>query len=144
MIMTFEQFKYYLDAYGASLRRWPAEIRAEAAAFLASSSAAAGALDEARRLDAVLDRFVVSQERADELRLIDAVVARSTSTPPRKRFDLFAGTASFWPRAAVLAAVAVLGIVTGTFQVERQTYDPASFDVAQTLTSDVAGEVSGL
>ena len=148
--MTFEQFKYYLDVYGASINRWPAELRREAEAFLGSSPAAAAAQAEVGRLDRVLDRFAPARDAAAEARLMARVAARAAATPPAGRgldalLDFgWLWPQALWPRAAVLAAVALLGIVTGIIQIEQAPTETVAGDLTLVAWSDSSGEVAGL
>ena len=131
--MTFEEFMYYLEAYGASFQRWPRELRETARAFLAASPAAGAARAETARLDALLDRLELVPDKASKTRVeahtraLATQVAAGTSS----RSSLAAGARSLWSRAAVLAAVAVLGIVTGSIGLESPQTAASALDVAQ-------------
>jgi hypothetical protein len=119
--MTFEQFKYYLDAYGASLANWPADVRDSAERFLASHREASAAQTEARRLDALLDRCRAMAEPAGAEFLIARVAHRARALD-RAEFDRPRAEAVWlWSRAAVLAAVALLGVVIGSFPEEPRS-----------------------
>jgi hypothetical protein len=153
--MTFEQFKYHLDVYGASFDRWPAELRREAEAFAASSPAAAAAQAEVLRLDRLLDHFAPAQDGAAEARMVGRVTALVASTPPRARgldalFDLgwlwpqALWPQALWPRAAALALVALLGIMIGVVQVEQAPAEMASADFTLVASSDSSLGVAGL
>jgi len=100
--MDRERFANLLDAYGADFRRWPAETRAEAAAFAAQNADAAAMVAEARKLDAVLDTArggaAPSPELADRILAFAPRVVR----PAFGRRALLA-----------LAACAVFGVVLG-------------------------------
>ncbi len=142
--MIFEEFMYYLDAYGASLERWPQELRPAASAFLAASAAAAAAQAETARLDALLDRLALGPGRESETR----VRARTLTGASRPRravgIALRANAARLWPRAAVLALVAVLGIIAGSVGLESQQTETTPLDVAQLHTDESPFEVAGL
>jgi hypothetical protein len=144
--MTFEQFMYFLDAYGASFHRWPEELREAAEDFAASSPAASAARAEVARLDALLDRAGAAPDRHSERRLVAR--ARTVAiVPPRSdegRVARRTTVASFWPRAVVLAVVALLGIVTGTLQIADFSAEQTSFDLAQTQSGDTQFDVAGL
>lgn len=132
--MTFEQFKYLLDAYGASIQRWPAERQAEAKAFLADSAVAAAALDEALQLDAGLDLVVVARDERAERRVV-ARLGRQVAELRTRGFSLFeplfGSFGSVWSRAAIVAAVALLGIVTGVIELQQSAVDSAVPDYVQ-------------
>lgn len=145
--MTFEQFKYYLDAYGASLDHWPADARQAAERFLASHREAAAARAEAQRLDALLDRYLVVPDELASRRLGERI-ARRAALLEQERPARGGETAWLWSRAAVLAVVALLGVVTGTYQLNAQSQavssGPAWSDTAQLTTDDAPFEVAGL
>lgn len=147
--MTFEQFKYYLDAYGASLHRWPTDTRAAAQALLASDHAATTALAEARRLDGLLDCYALAEDQTAREHLIERIAMRAAAAPvPRGRlgFSLDLALGAIWPRAAALAFVTVLGIMTGIFQVDLGSDDqqPASSGIVQLQADDTPFDVTGL
>src|ERR1700688_1297039 len=100
--MTFEEFMYYLEAYGASLQRWPRELRETAQAFLAASPAAGAARAETARLDALLDRLELVPDKASKARVEAHTRALATrvAAGPSGRFSLGAGARSLWSRAA--------------------------------------------
>lgn len=143
--MTIEQFMYYLDAYGASLHRWPPELRAAADALLASSPSAAAARTETAHLDAVLDRYRVTPDLASETR-VRTRTALATRAPARSGAGTSWGpwAAPFWPRAAALAFVALLGVMTGVMQVARAPIGQSLFELSQGRGDDAPFEVVGL
>jgi hypothetical protein len=143
--MTFEQFKYFLGAYGAALERWPAVRRAEAEALLARSSVAAAALGEARRLDDLLDRFVPARDEALERR-IAARVAALVHRPavPARGGSLRPSLGWYWPRMAILAAVALLGVVTGIVVMKQPAVESGWSDYVQNPPDAVPLELAGL
>ena len=144
--MTFEEFMYYLEAYGASLERWPRELRETAQAFLAASPAAGAARAETARLDALLDRLELVPDKASRTRVEAHTLALATraAAATAGRFGFGAGAASLWSRAAVLAVVAVLGIVTGAIGLESPQSAAPALDVAQLRVDDSPFEVAGL
>lgn len=100
--MNRERFEQLLEAYGADSARWPAADRAAAAEFAARHAGElAGALDDARALDAAL---ATTRGGAIET---SALAAKVLAGAPRRRtpFD----------RRAVwaLAACAVFGVAIG-------------------------------
>ncbi len=156
--MNFEQFKYYLDAYGANLRRWPAVARTAAQALIVTDQAAAAALAEAERLDRALDVYALADDPAAARRLVARIAARAASAPVRRAgwagrqfgigvFDSGVLWGALWPRAAALAIVMVLGIVTGMFQTDfTGTGDrlSASNDASLVRGDDNSFDVAGL
>lgn len=142
--MTFEQFKYYLDAYGASLHRWPANARAAAQALLASDHAAAAALADARKLDDALDCYALAEDKAERERLIDRIAARARVEPQGGSFGLDFGLGAIWPRAAALAFVMVLGVVTGILQVDIGIDDRQQASSGIVQADDTPFDVAGL
>lgn len=100
--MDRERFAYLLDAYGADFRRWPAEVRAQAAAFAAQDAEAAALIGEARKLDAVLDGA------RDEAGPSADLAARILAAAPRAQRPAFDRRAML-----ALAACAVFGVLIG-------------------------------
>ena len=100
--MDRERFAELLDAYGADFRRWPAESRADGAAFAAQNAEAADLLAEARELDAVLD---VSRDDAAPSPDLTARILAFAPRVVRPAFDRRAMLA--------LAACAVFGVFIG-------------------------------
>jgi len=147
--MNYEQFKYFLDAYGANLRRWPVDARAAARALVVTDQAAAAALAEAERLDRKLDLYVVAENPARAKYLAARISARAAAMPARRRLwglgELDIG--ALWPRAAALAFVMVLGIVTGMFQTDftgTGEQVAASSDASLVRADDSSYDVAGL
>ncbi|HUC60813.1 MAG TPA: hypothetical protein VMF53_02545 [Alphaproteobacteria bacterium] len=137
--MNFERFKYFLEAYGADLRRWPADARAPAETLIASDHAAKAALGEAARLDRALDLYAVADDPARAGRLVARIAQRAVAEPARG--GRFWGLGSLdlgalWPRAAALAFVMVLGIVTGMFQTDFTGIDLAGTGEQVSSASD--------
>lgn len=100
--MDRERFAYLLDAYGADFRRWPAEARAQAAAFAAQDAETAALIGEARKLDAVLDGA------RDEAGPSADLAARILAAAPRAQRPAFDRRAML-----ALAACAVFGVLIG-------------------------------
>ncbi|MCC6788614.1 MAG: hypothetical protein IT547_12310 [Hyphomonadaceae bacterium] len=100
--MDRERFAYLLDAYGADFRRWPAQARAQAAAFAAQDAEAAALIGEARKLDAVLDGA------RDEAGPSADLAARILAAAPRAQRPAFDRRAML-----ALAACAVFGVLIG-------------------------------
>lgn len=112
--MTLERLRRIVDANGADPLRWPEAERVAAQAFLAQSSAARALVAQAKRLDGAMGALAMAVPDAAMARL-----AAATAFPPPRRatpalLDRLAYIAlAFWPRAAVLTGMAVLGIVAG-------------------------------
>ncbi len=103
--MDRARFEALLDAYGADLRRWPADERAAAAAFKLQYGPELGAeIDAERRLDEAL-ASVWSADAAS-----DALAARILAARPQPNAD----DGGFDRRALfALAACAVFGVLLG-------------------------------
>lgn len=127
--MTIERLGEIVEAYGASPARWPEAERSAAEALLAVSSEARMAVEEATRLDALLDmapleppsaalaeRLMAARPRAV------APLARPRSEAPRKTERGFLGglVEAVWPYgspaipAGALAAALVMGVALGS------------------------------
>lgn len=100
--MDRERFANLLDAYGADFRRWPAEVRADAAGYAAQNADAAALIADARRLDAVLDSARANTQPSSDL------AARILASAPRAQRSAFDRRAMF-----ALAACAVFGVLIG-------------------------------
>src|ERR1700674_1412164 len=104
-MMVLDRFRELLDAYGAEPRRWPANERTVAAAFLADSAQARDLRAKAAAIDALLDR---ATPLAPPIIDAEVLIGQITSKPqsqvialrPAKRPS--AGT--FWLKVASLAA----------------------------------------
>jgi len=117
--MMLWRFRRLIEAYGADPARWPPPERAAALALLATSAQARAALEDVRRLDALLaaDRGTAADA---SLSLAASVIARATAQPQDRaeRSDrrLEPGGWSLprlWPQAAGLLAAALLGFAVG-------------------------------
>jgi hypothetical protein len=118
--MTAERFKTLLEAYGGDLARWPNAERLAAHAYARGAPEAPGLLAEARQIDALLARAVVTPPRAA---LEAAILARIKSVPqagkPGFRASLAGLLETLWPRtamwkpASVFASALVLGALIG-------------------------------
>jgi hypothetical protein len=96
--MDRERFDHLLEAYGADFARWPEHERAAAAAFAAQNPDVAGAMREARALDAALDLAGDEPDTA----LLAKRILRSA---PKPAFNVRA--------ALALAACAIFGVLLG-------------------------------
>ncbi len=122
--MTLQRLRAMLAAYGAAPDRWPAAERAAADALIAGSASAARAVVEARALDLALDDST-AEVPADALARLTAATAFPPPRPAVRRAGIRSVppapargwatnlAAAFWPRAAMFASVAALGIVVG-------------------------------
>ena len=106
--MKAERLQALADAYGADLRRWPADQRAFAESLVAADPAARVLLDEAAALDALLDASPSVAPSADlTARVLRAAPgARAKSRPRRAVWFLGAG----WAAAACAGVVAGVGL----------------------------------
>lgn len=121
--MTLERLAEIVEAYGASAFRWPVAEREAAKALALRDPQARMLIDEARRLDSILD---VSPESAPS----EALIARIMAARPRALPETMAGgnarlgpwralVQTIWPYgspafpAGALAASVALGIGLG-------------------------------
>lgn len=103
--MNRERFEALLDAYGADLKRWPADERAAAEAFAsANSGEAEPLLAAARALDGALD--AARDNEAPSAALTSAVLA---GAPRARTRQLGMAPSAGW----ALAACALLGVALG-------------------------------
>ncbi|WP_448205248.1 hypothetical protein [Azospirillum sp. sgz302134] len=117
--MTIARFRHLAEAYGADIARWPAAERAVAAALLSTSDEARRALEQARALDSWLALAAPAVDDAQAERIFDAIGERidNEAAPllggaviPFRRTP----SRTFWPAAAFLAGMAVMGVLAGT------------------------------
>jgi hypothetical protein len=142
-------FERLLDVHGASLERWPEELRSRAQDFLASSEPARTAWNEARRLDGLLNAMPDVLPSADLLARIASLPARH----PR--------SSSWWPFGNALApflawgAAVALGLFVGSVAVpdldnvepdavQEIGAGPANLTGAEAVPSDDWSELSEL
>lgn len=111
---SVKEFGRLADLYGGDVGRWPGEARARALTLLSHSAEARAILEEARAIDALLDRASepeVSDERAE--RVLASLSARMDSLAPPAPYSLMAarGTLRLWPTAGFLAAMGIAGFL---------------------------------
>ncbi len=140
--MNIERFQQIIEAYGSVPERWPFEERGQAMALLARSSQATALLEDALKLDQLLDQSapvvinqgLVTQILAHAARTMESrPVSESEKQPVTPKltrigqyFETFlAGVDSIdwsWKSvmqpAAILGSVALLGLTTGIFAPE--------------------------
>lgn len=104
--MDRTRFDALLEAYGADLARWPADLRAEAETF-ATAPDAQSALHAARALDRLLDAY---QAEAPGLALHQRILARAPQAGAAWRWRR---TGAFWLSGASLAAACAAGLIVG-------------------------------
>jgi len=132
-IMRRGNFHRLLDIHGARLQRWPAAERQSAERLLAADAGARAARDEARRLEALLDRYAPP---VDE-RIAGRILNRLARLPERQRpgawrrwllsWDELVPT---WPGVATFATLAVLGILLGLGSIDSALLDRGEFDIS--------------
>ncbi len=77
--MNIERVKTIIEAYGGDPSRWPQDERDEALAMLGQSDALESLLEDARRLDAVLDEITPPDAPTHALRMRILRAAEQTS-----------------------------------------------------------------
>ena len=146
MTMTLARFQRLLDVRRADPARWPQPERGAAELLLASDTAAAVALEEARALDALIARG--AETHADATGVLRALAARPLP-PQRRRFLwrrwpselLTLEFAPAWPRLAALAGVAVLGFAIGLTDLGPITVTTNSEDLTSIVADNDIGVV---
>lgn len=110
--MRHGRFLRLLEAYGADPARWPEDERAAAERHMAGDPAARAAIEEARRIDALLGRM----PPVPELPAIALPLALPAQRRPLLQRLVHAGHGaawSMWPRVATLAMASIVGVVIG-------------------------------
>ena len=116
--MTPDRFRELIDAYGGDAKRWPAGERDAALAYAGCDARARAMLDEAKRLDALIDGMKIKAPEIDSARIV-ATAVRVAQAPDASNVVAFArrrGAARpmfVWARGAALAAATVCGFVIG-------------------------------
>ncbi|WP_426020139.1 hypothetical protein [Brevundimonas sp. DWR2-3-1b1] len=113
--MKAERLHELADAYGADLRRWPASERAFAESLLAADPSLKAVLDEAARLDALLNAAPTPVPST-------ALTARILSAAPQRKARGRLGRA-VWYLGAGWAAAACAGVVAGVGLTTHLTAD---------------------
>jgi hypothetical protein len=134
--MTIDRLQTILEAYGASLARWPEGEREAALALIAQSAQARAAVAAASALDASIDAYENPAEHAiNPLKLIAAITAHPQDGAQRPQARAAARITIGWPNLAGLAAAAVAGFLVGWSGLDRSVLPPptASAEAPQTL-----------
>ncbi len=121
--ISIDRFRTLLDAYGAAAERWPEVERAAALALVAESAEARTLMDDARKLDDLLDSLPVAEPSPDltERLLAAAPVAGPAPSARQRSSWIRRSIGALWPElpawrpAAALAAALACGLVTGAF-----------------------------
>ena len=108
--MRIDQLEEALDRYGGDLSRWPAALRAEAEALIASDAKAAKLVVAAARLDGVLAESV--QPMAVDAALLGRIVAGIGESGHRDAAVRPTGRLAAWAGAAMVAFL-VTGYAVG-------------------------------
>lgn len=146
--MKLLRFQHLAEIHGGDIDRWPVAEREEARRLAAESREAQQALAEARRLDAWLSLAdpALASEREDRIVgaisvKIDGLAVADRGIGPRDG----AGPRRWWPAAAFLATMAVVGVIAGDLQRSRypvsqtdsiaELVAPASYLTASYMTA---------
>jgi anti-sigma factor RsiW len=125
-----------IEAYGADPARWPSDERAAAERHMAANPAARAAVEEARRLDALLGRMPPVPEMTS-FPLPAALPAQRRPLLQRLVRPGRAVAWSMWPRVAALAMASIVGVVIGTSGIADH-FSPAQDSDAATSVFDSA------
>lgn len=116
--MNIDRFRHLAEARGADIARWPPAERVGAHALLAASPEARHLLDDARTLDAWLDRAMPAVSDAQAERVLAAIERRLA--PPARGGWMFGSGAvrrPTWPAAGLLAVMGLCGFVLGDLEI---------------------------
>jgi len=148
-MMKLDDFRHMLDVYGADLSHWPAMAQADAVRLIDADAVARRALDETRRIDALVAQ---ATRRDDSVagdaasRALQSLFAKPLPHQHGRRshwptlllnFDF----APAWPRLAALACCAALGFAVGLSGLD-QRLDLAHGRTAVATMTDLASLVS--
>jgi hypothetical protein len=111
--MNIEKFESLLEAYGADMRRWPAESREQAKAFAAASPHAVRLLEAEAAFDRMLDAAQTAPATRD---LEDRILAAFSGRRPSSAHGWTRALSWMplrWTQAAALACSLALGLAVG-------------------------------
>lgn len=144
--MRYARLRRLAEAYGADLGRWPRSERAAAERLLARSPKARALLDEAGRLDGLLDRFDPVAAEPPFGPALDLPAALPAQDRPRMRQEPrgFAPRENrqFWFRAATLAMASVVGVLIGLSDLGERIAGQGSPE-SNTVTAILYGDPMG-
>ena len=132
-MMRRGNFHRLLDVRGAELGRWPADDRRAAERLLAADAKARAARDEARRLEALLDRYVPPIDQPAAARILNRLAVLPAQRRPAawRRWSLpWDAFTPAWPSLATFATLAALGILVGLGNVDASLRDTGEFDIS--------------
>jgi len=121
--VTPKRVREIVAAYGADAARWPAAERAAALAIVRDDPELSALLQEARRLDAMLDEFAPPLPKVNAGDLAGRIMGSAPQTRVRRR----RGEASVpfwrwfgWPKLAGLAMAGLIGFTVGWTGLDAQ------------------------
>lgn len=120
--MKFLRFQHLAEVHGGDIDRWPVAERERARRFAADSREAQEVLADARRLDAWLSLADPDLAPGHADRIVGAISAKidRLAVPDHGAGPAGgAGPRRWWPAAAFLATMAVMGAVAGDLQRSR-------------------------
>ncbi len=129
--LGIENIKHWIECYGSQVEHWPAEKRASLDALLKHSPELAQCLEEARRLDDLLEELPGITAPA----ALQARVAEIPIRHPRPSIRWYWPFETLWRPALALTAAAVLGVVAG-LQFPFGAGSWAATDEAETSSED--------
>lgn len=134
--MKLSRFQHLAESHGGDIDRWPLAEREAARRLVASSREAQEALADARRLDAWLSLAEpdLAPERAD--RMVGAISQRLDAMEAAARTGATGGGPGprrWWPAAAFLATMAVVGVIAGDLQRSRYAASQPT-DIAELIS----------
>lgn len=140
--MPLERLERIIAAYGGDPAHWPEAEREPAERLMAQSPAAQDLLSQAKELDRALARAVADLPDAAMTRLMAATAFPPSRLSAPTLLDRLAYVASaFWPRAAVLAGMAVLGILVGLTTEPAYSGSDAGAIMSGDLSADIIEEL---
>ncbi|MES2340924.1 MAG: hypothetical protein V4597_04555 [Pseudomonadota bacterium] len=139
--MTRERFLQLADAHGGAVARWPAEVREAAAALMAAEpDFARQALEQADRLDAILDAWAPLSLSHDLREAVVAAAPRPRRGRGLRAWLLGAGV------GAGLAGACAAGLVVGVVlsgNLAGASDAPEAVSAAMTGYDDLADTIEG-
>ena len=125
--MDDRRFRRLTAAYGSDFGHWPSALRGPAERHLEHSAEAWRALQEARRLDQVLDRATTPEVHGSAMRVLEQLARQRLRAPSAQRSSaperlaiwlgwdgLAVAGGLWWSPVALCMAMGLLGCIVGT------------------------------
>lgn len=139
-MLTFGDFKNYVDLYSADLSHWPAEMIKPALLLIENSTVAKEYFDAALKTDAALRTFIPAPRdlSALEKRIMAkvAVTKQEADVVKNGMFNINWNVRALFAPGSGLVAAAVIGFVIGLSPAPKTVLDTNFYSGDQVITGD--------